>query len=312
MLKSPKFFGALSNVFGVLVPILSSLDTAQASCDLDKSKVYFLVWTKNRTGDEDLHNLLPYSNESIEESMLDGELLSYIFFHDYLDSGIEQWILDSKSEILTSKDANIISICYEEVFSDLEYEQAIAEYVAKVLDWISDKIGIKSSRQHMIGHSLGAHIAGFTAQNMKRLPAGKVRRVTGLDPAGPSLSPLFRKKKFRIDKSQAKFVVIIHTNACDKPLNSSNGCYGLVDNVGHADFYNGGMWQTRMQQGNVWFWRTCKLSHQRVTDLLIESIKNSGKTFQSWRCRSWSKFKKGGCKKCPRKGCAIMGLHVSR
>ncbi|RXG53785.1 hypothetical protein Avbf_17315 [Armadillidium vulgare] len=39
-------FGALSNVFGVLVPILSFLDPAQASCELDKSKVYFLVWTK--------------------------------------------------------------------------------------------------------------------------------------------------------------------------------------------------------------------------------------------------------------------------
>lgn len=51
--------------------------------------------------------------------------------------------------------------------------------MAKVLDWISDKIGIKNSRLHMIGHSLGAHIAGFTAQTMKKLSGGKVSRVTG-------------------------------------------------------------------------------------------------------------------------------------
>jgi predicted alpha/beta hydrolase len=60
---------------------------------------------------------------------------------------------------------------------------------------------------HFVGHSLGGQAAGVAGGALKRRPA----RITGLDAA----SPLFTKLPLhlRLDKSDADFVDIIHTDA---------------------------------------------------------------------------------------------------
>ena len=64
---------------------------------------------------------------------------------------------------------------------------------------------------HMIGHSLGAHICGYAAHELKRRHSEwPIHRITGLDPA----QPCFRHSNMalRLDRSDAKFVDVIHTN----------------------------------------------------------------------------------------------------
>lgn len=64
---------------------------------------------------------------------------------------------------------------------------------------------------HFIGHSLGAHICGYAAHELKlRGSEWPVARITGLDPA----QPCFRNSDptLRLDKSDAHFVDVIHTN----------------------------------------------------------------------------------------------------
>lgn len=64
---------------------------------------------------------------------------------------------------------------------------------------------------YLVGHSLGAHICGFTAKELKKKQnKWKILRITGLDPA----QPCFRNvdSSMKLHKSDASFVDIIHTN----------------------------------------------------------------------------------------------------
>jgi hypothetical protein len=76
---------------------------------------------------------------------------------------------------------------------------------------------------HCIGHSLGAHVCGYTGKIFK------LKRISGLDPAGPRFG--WSSPSERLDKSDAEFVDVIHTD----------GNLGLQKSIGHMDFYpNGG------------------------------------------------------------------------
>lgn len=90
-----------------------------------------------------------------------------------------------------------------------------------------DMINLKNV--HLLGHSLGAHVAGFVGYKF----IGKIGRITGMDPARPDFEvPILRESKDRLDPSDAVFVDVIHTCA---------GTVGFVRPIGHADFYpNGG------------------------------------------------------------------------
>lgn len=64
---------------------------------------------------------------------------------------------------------------------------------------------------HLVGHSLGAHICGFAAKELKkRRSKWEVQRITGLDPAQPCFKNVHSTMK--LHKSDAPFVDIIHTN----------------------------------------------------------------------------------------------------
>jgi pimeloyl-ACP methyl ester carboxylesterase len=83
---------------------------------------------------------------------------------------------------------------------------------------------------YLVGHSLGAHLAGFVGSDL----AGKLGRITGLDPAGPTFDSLDRQ--FRIDPSDARLVDILHTNAGAK-IFSVKSEFGSALASGHIDLW---------------------------------------------------------------------------
>lgn len=100
-----------------------------------------------------------------------------------------------------------------------------------LLDLLQTENYIDLKNVHIIGHSLGAHVAGFAGKYL----SGKIGRITALDPAGP----MFEKSKeddncdHRLDKNDAKFVDVIHT--CIELT-------GFHSPIGHVDVYpNGGV-----------------------------------------------------------------------
>ena len=92
--------------------------------------------------------------------------------------------------------------------------------------------GTPASSIHIVGYSLGAHVAGSAGFHLQ---LGRLARITGLEPASGGFERPGKLRSLR--SSDAEFVDVIHTNANVLGL-------GTVDPIGHADFYpNGGHWQ---------------------------------------------------------------------
>lgn len=58
---------------------------------------------------------------------------------------------------------------------------------------------------HIIGHSLGAHTAGYAGERIDKLG-----RITGLDPAEPYFQGM--PEQVRLDPNDADLVDVIHTD----------------------------------------------------------------------------------------------------
>ena len=103
------------------------------------------------------------------------------------------------------------------------------------------RFGVNPATTQIIGHSLGAHIAGITADEYDRLNP-PIDSVIGLDPAGPFIDR--NNLATRLDATDANRVVGIHTDA---GLGIIPG-FGYYDRLGDADFFvNGG---TNQPNGN--------------------------------------------------------------
>lgn len=73
----------------------------------------------------------------------------------------------------------------------------------------------------IVGHSLGAHIAGRAAKQMKS--PGKIGVIIGLDPASVGFN--FFERDLRLTETDADYVQVIHTDG-DK--------FGFSNPIGHG------------------------------------------------------------------------------
>lgn len=52
----------------------------------------------------------------------------------------------------------------------------VGKYYGTYLNYLVDEIGVDPLDIHLVGHSLGAHVSGFAAREIKN---GKVGRISG-------------------------------------------------------------------------------------------------------------------------------------
>lgn len=97
---------------------------------------------------------------------------------------------------------------------------AVGEHTAHFIDFLVREAGLKLETLQFIGHSLGAHICGIAAKNIK---SGKIPKIIGLDPAYPLFS--LNEPKERLSDTDANTVEIIHSNA---------GLLGFASPLGHV------------------------------------------------------------------------------
>ncbi|XP_049958113.1 lipase member H-like [Schistocerca serialis cubense] len=212
--------------------------------------------------------------------------------HGWMNSG--DHMSDIRDGWLRAGDYNVIVIDWSVHAGNWNYAQAkaavagVGEVVATFINWLAS-LGASTNNIQLVGHSLGAHVCGVAGN---RVTAGRLNRITGMDPAAPLFGT--ESTSNRLDGSDASFVQVIHTNG---------GLLGWYDAMGTADFYpNGGQWQPGCDYDV-----TGACSHGRSTEFFAESI-TSGTGFKAYQCGSWNDYNAGNCASNPT---ALMGETVS-
>lgn len=193
----------------------------------------------------------------------------------------------------------------------------VGAITAHIIHLIYEELGLKNlEKVHVIGHSLGSHISGYTGYTLQKDFGLKLGRITGMDPAEPffkDTDPLVR-----LDQSDAKYVDIIHSDA----KSFVRGGLGMQQAIGHVDFYpNGGFDNPGCGQGmsdyieqergsffmGVRQFVSC--NHLRSYEFFTESIAPEC-PFNAIGCESYADFKAGRCFKCDEDHpCIRFGLH---
>ncbi|XP_011877647.1 PREDICTED: uncharacterized protein LOC105567400 isoform X2 [Vollenhovia emeryi] len=168
---------------------------------------------------------------------IDPHLPTKVIVHGFGSDCNHLWVYDMRSALMSIHDCNIVCVDWGPGSAVPNYVRAAANtrLVGRQLAKLIRSLNVPLEKVHMIGFSLGAHVAGFAGAEL-----GNVSRITGLDPAGP----LFESQdpRVRLDATDANFVDVIHSNGEQLIL----GGLGSWQPMGHVDYYpNGG----KMQNG---------------------------------------------------------------
>ncbi|XP_073825783.1 pancreatic lipase-related protein 2-like [Musca autumnalis] len=245
--------------------------------------VAFHLYTRQNPEESQLISIdSSLERSNLSQSHYDPRFQSKIIIHGYNANMNLHALAKMKNEYLAKGDYNIFYVdwstlargpCYINAVYNIQH---IGTCVAQLVERIRDA---KSNDIHVIGFSLGAHIANYIAKNVQNYT---LPRITGLDPALPLFVTSPNDEK--LDKSDAAFVDVIHTNALVQ---------GKFERCGHADFYmNGGIFQPNCFRDNPLNPFPC--FHHRALDYYLESIR-SDKGFWGWPCSSYLAYVLGEC-----------------
>ncbi|RWS02134.1 pancreatic triacylglycerol lipase-like protein, partial [Dinothrombium tinctorium] len=170
----------------------------------------------------------------------------------------------------------------------------VASVIASFLKLLVIVRNANTSRFHIIGFSLGAHIAGFV----------------GLDPAAPLFDGF--ESNFRIDKDDAAMVEIVHTYS-----GKFFSGFSLLGTVGKIDIYvNGGERQPNCRDppfGAIagLFSSTPSCNHERSIELTAFNFKKFGICQPvAYKCNDYETFLEGQCTECGdhNEKCTLLGI----
>ncbi|KAF4517958.1 hypothetical protein B566_EDAN005325 [Ephemera danica] len=252
-----------------LVLFDSKLPKSRDIADPYNEVEFFLYTRANRVTPTQIH----VGNSNLGQ--FDNAKNTKFIIHGYTGSYVDSWVTQMKNNFLDDEDCNVVAVDWSGPAAGPLYNQARAnvqpagQYVGDLYNFLNSV-----SKTHCIGHSLGAHVCGFSGKRV-----GALARITGMDPALPLFS--LDAPTERLTSTDANYVDVIHT---------CGGWLGFGSSIGHADFYpNGG---TASQPGcgtDV----TGDCSHGRSHEFFSESIGSSA--FRARECNSWTAYQNGNC-----------------
>lgn len=302
--------------------IISAIFALSCFCQLALAWPTFYLYTVY-----DYEKPVIVTAKNITRTNFDYSKKTVVLIHGFGDNNRITILNKVKDELLKHEEVNIILVDWEKGAASPDYFSASSNtrvVASKLADFLDNSFIDTSSRGHCVGHSLGAHICGFTSKIQR------FARISGLDPAGP----FFKGKDAseRLDKSDADYVDIIHTDSF----------YGIQDRLGHKDFYpNGGGFQNgcnildltigkrsatenesnHTYENDLESTRLITLnndarfdpvalvacSHLRVMNFFAESIRGQCR-FLAVKCENYDKFKTRKCN-CESSTCVRMGYN---
>ncbi|XP_077489606.1 pancreatic lipase-related protein 2-like isoform X1 [Amblyomma americanum] len=215
----------------------------------------------------------PSSESSLVGCSPTGERPLVAIIHGFSESAEAAWVTDMANAFMKVVGANVLLVDWRNGAAAPMYSLAAANtaLVGAELSVVLQLLmkadaSLTPAKVHLVGFSLGAHVAGFCGRHFLMQTGRTIGRITALDPAGP----LFEGTNVTVSRGDADFVDVIHTN-----MGHLDGFqFGLAAPVGDVDFFpNGGS----LQPGC--FRIGC--SHRRAHALMIESITNHGCVFVS-------------------------------
>ncbi|XP_068114974.1 pancreatic lipase-related protein 2-like [Hyperolius riggenbachi] len=239
--------------------------------------------------------------------------------HGFLETGNKEWLVDMCKALLHVSDVNCFCVDWKGG-SFAPYSQAannvrvVGAEVAKFVKYLVETIDYTLNDVYLIGHSLGAQVAGEAGKRQRG-----IGRITGLDPAGPYFSRT--PPEVCLDLTDALFVDAIHTDAISiGPLGL--GGFGVNHPDGNADFFpNGGKQQPGCGMMTLTYGDLDQLAedamdgmdmlcnHQRSWAYFTASILNPD-GFIAYPASSYEAFQEGSGIPCVNRSCNVMGYYM--
>ncbi|KAF7657982.1 hypothetical protein LDENG_00019750 [Lucifuga dentata] len=273
--------------------------------------------------DDDLCYIVPGRPETIKECEYNPDTQTFIVIHGWTVTGMfESWVPKLVAALYEREPtANVIVVDWltranQHYPTSAAYTKLVGRDVAKFVTWIQKELQLPWERIHLLGYSLGAHVAGIAGG----LTDHKISRITGLDPAGPTFE--HADDQSTLSRDDAQFVDVLHTNTRGSPDRS----IGIQRPVGHIDIYpNGGTFQPGCDIQNTLMGialeglkglqnmdQIIKCSHERSIHLFIDSLLNTQQQSMAYRCNTKEAFNKGMCLSCRKNRCNKLGYNINK
>ncbi|XP_060657244.1 pancreatic triacylglycerol lipase-like isoform X1 [Drosophila nasuta] len=207
----------------------------------------------------------------------------YILIHGYTGHRDFSPNTEIRPELLDKKAVYVISVDFGPLVRHPCFKEAIlnalliSECLGQLINNLVNPGIINKDDLHLIGFSLGAQVAGQTANYVNHT----LHHITGLDPAKPLF--VVTHDRHRLNREDAKFVDIIHTNPAER---------GILKPMGHADFYVN--FRDGEQPGCENHKSPGSCSHNRAPEYYAESIASEN-GFWGIKCNNWHPHAFGRC-----------------
>ncbi|XP_072169923.1 inactive pancreatic lipase-related protein 1-like [Diadema setosum] len=270
----------------------------------------FKLFTRDTRETAAGESLCPFDPLSIHSSCFDPSKETKIAIHGFRDTAVYPLWVRLRTALLNADDVNVILVDWSDSAFTFDYGQSRADIrvvgllVARLVEMVCIETGAPFESIHLIGHSLGAHAAGYAGEASNQ-PLG---RITGLDPASLGFSGSYGSPECRLDKQDALFVDVIHTSS------GSLLGVGTREQLGHQDFYPNGGGNQPGCRGNP---LNLYCDHLRAVELFTDSVAPSNTStghFQSKRqAATLQELESGKFRECNHDNpCPQMGYRADR
>lgn len=267
--------------------------------------------------DEEGCYLRPGQRQCLEECGFNATAKTILIIHGWTIGGMfERWLYNLVGAVRERElEANVIVVDWlalaHQLYPDaVNHTRRVGHNIADLLNWLQDEQQLSLQQVHLIGYSLGAHVAGYAGEFVR----GTIGRITGLDPAGPMFEGAEPHK--RLSPDDAEFVDVLHTYTRE----ALGVSIGIQEPIGDIDIYpNGGDVQPGCSLGDVLstaaagnFMDVMKCEHERAVHLFVDSLMNRDHASFAYQCTGPDRFNKGICLSCRKNRCNNIGYNARK